>query len=343
MAEPSATAKAWALYDRIIERAAPGGTYSSPWNGKKRQKYEPDIPVLEDLLGAALAIVPDGKTQSGVAARALDVWIAYELRRAGFDPESVWPRATAPRVVPTPISDLLSALPARDSKPLRDRIEGSSPPSGIVGADANILGKNYVKQVDVVMSAWDTGPQVLISSKRMDSSFGKNAANRVEESYGDAKNLRGRHPLAALGFVFGIRSTVLETEPSTARWITDLLQKLGREDDAYDAVCMLMLDYGGEALNEDEEYVNPLAMSGAADVDEPVPDVPAEALDAQLATLPRVRILRDKVPVDLDPAMFLKTIVEHVLTIAPITLHTDARIRRGWPHVEPKKRTKRTE
>lgn len=338
MAEPSATAKAWALYDRIVERAAPDGVYSSPWDG---DQYEPEIHVLEDLLGAALAIVPDGKTQSGVAARALDVWIAYELRRAGFHPESVWPRATAPRVVPTPISDLLNALPARDSKSLRDRIEGSSPPPGIVGADANILGKNYVKQVDVVMSAWDTGPQVLISSKRMDSSFAKNAANRVEESYGDAKNLRGRHPLAALGFVFGIRSTVLETEPSTARWITDLLQKLGREDDAYDSVCMLMLDYGGEAPTEDDEYVDPLAVSGAADVDEPVPDVPADELDAQLATLPTVRVLRDKVPVDLDPATFMKTMVEHVLTIAPITLHTEARIRRGLPHVEPKKRAKR--
>ena len=30
----------------------------------------------------------------------------------------------------------------------------------------------------------------MVSTKRMDSSFGKNAANRVEESYGDAKNLR---------------------------------------------------------------------------------------------------------------------------------------------------------
>ena len=63
---------------------------------------------------------------------------------------------------------------------------------------ANLLGKNYVKQVDVVMSGWATGPELMVSTKRMDSSFGKNAANRVEESYGDAKNLRLRHPQAAL-------------------------------------------------------------------------------------------------------------------------------------------------
>ena len=37
------------------------------------------------------------------------------------------------------------------------------------------------------MSSWATGPELMVSTKRMDSSFGKNAANRVEESYGDAK------------------------------------------------------------------------------------------------------------------------------------------------------------
>jgi hypothetical protein len=70
---------------------------------------------------------------------------------------------------------------------------------GITLASANLLGKNYVKQVDVVMYSWQTGPELMISTKRMDSSFGKNAANRVEESYSDAKNLRLRHPLVAAG------------------------------------------------------------------------------------------------------------------------------------------------
>ena len=69
---------------------------------------------------------------------------------------------------------------------------------GGVGSSANVLGKNYVKQVDVVMSDWDTGPQLLISTKWMDSSFGKNAANRVEESCGDAKNFRHRYRRSAV-------------------------------------------------------------------------------------------------------------------------------------------------
>lgn len=67
--------------------------------------------------------------------------------------------------------------------------------SGITPSDARILGKAYAKQVDVVIAQWSRGPELLISTKRMDSSFGKNALNRIEESYGYAKNLRGRHPL----------------------------------------------------------------------------------------------------------------------------------------------------
>ena len=48
----------------------------------------------------------------------------------------------------------------------------------------------YEKPVDVVISRWDRGPEVLISTKAQLSSFGKNLPNRFEESYGDAGNLR---------------------------------------------------------------------------------------------------------------------------------------------------------
>ncbi|MDQ0614046.1 hypothetical protein QF046_001687 [Microbacterium sp. W4I4] len=337
MAEDSAKGKAWALFDTILDDAAPRGEHSNPWQD---DGYVPDMTTLERLLGAALQIVPDGKTQSGVAALALDVWVAYELRRAGFHPDAVWPRAQSPRVVPTSISTLLDALPIRESKPLRERLEGRNPPSGVVGASANVLGKNYIKQVDVVMSAWDTGPQILISTKRMDSSFGKNAANRVEESYGDAKNLRGRHPLAALGFVFGLRSTAFDTEPATARWIADLLEKLGREDDAYDGVCLLVLEYGGELTDTDDNDSPALPVSGPVDDDVAALDVSQIEVDSALATLPVVRVRRDLAPPALDPARFLNTMVEHVLDITPITLHREARIRAGRPFVESTPRSK---
>src|SRR5438045_1337417 len=87
----------------------------------------------------------------------------------------------------------------------------------------------------------------------MDSSYGKNAPNRVEESYGDAKNLRLRHPLAALGFVFGLRSDILDKEPATADWLFDLLIKLGREDDAYHATCLILMGYADEAALPDAQ------------------------------------------------------------------------------------------
>lgn len=144
------------------------------------------------------------------------------------------------------LANLLRALKGKERDQLAKRLANPTPMKGVVSASANVLGKNYLKQVDVIMSDWDTGPELLISTKRMDSSFGTNAANRVEESYGDAKNLRLRHPLAALGFVYGLRSTILTEEPKKARWLIDLLQKLGREDDAYHAVALIMIEYGAD-------------------------------------------------------------------------------------------------
>src|SRR5665647_187087 len=138
-----------------------------------------------------------------VTTYRLDVWLSYELRRAGFDPDAAWPRPTQPRILPMPISHLLRELPRKDRESLILRLSRSSAIPGVTSSSASILGKNYLKQVDVIMTDWQSGPELLISTKRMDSSYGKNAPNRIEESYGDAKNLRLRHPLAALGFVSG--------------------------------------------------------------------------------------------------------------------------------------------
>ena len=52
-----------------------------------------EIPLLEKLLTVA---VRDGSSaQSGSLAKALDMWVAEELRAAGFDAQSVWPRLAA--------------------------------------------------------------------------------------------------------------------------------------------------------------------------------------------------------------------------------------------------------
>ncbi len=348
---------AWAGFDRIVAEAAPHGEHTNPWRrtGEGALDYRPDYPTLCSLLGVPLAL--GAKTQSGVPALAIDVWLSYELRRAGFDADATWPRATMPRVLPAAVANLLAALPQKERSLVEARLRRKSVP-GVTASSANILGKNYTKQVDVVMSDWATGPELLISTKRMDSSYGKNAANRVEESYGDAKNLRLRHPLAALGFVFGLRSDILVKEPDTADWLIDLLGKLGREDDAYHATCLLMLDYddrlitGPDGLDEDEdpfieagpaveevhsaedaEHIGELTIPGieGGQVAGPAESVTPAALSAtawSTATLPTVTLRHDAVPPELDPARFLKSMVERILDTTPVNRHVHARRRR---------------
>jgi hypothetical protein len=285
--------------------------------------------TLALLLGVPLML--EATSQSGVPALALDVWTSYELRRAGFHADRVWPRATAPRVLPYDVSAFVDSLPGKLKADVQARLQkGQS--GGTTSASANLLGKNYVKQVDVVMSSWQTGPELLISTKRMDSSFGKNAANRVEESYGDAKNLSLRHPQAALGFLYGLRSTAFEDEPDTAAWLVDLLMKLGREPDAYDAVGLLVLEYGSNAdLDQsDPEEEAPLEIKPAVVVADSDIEVPA-ATEADLADVPPVRLRQDLVPESLAPAPFFETMVTTVLSNSPINLHREARKRLANP------------
>jgi hypothetical protein len=199
-------------------------------------------------------------------------------------------------------------------------------------ASAKILGKNYLKQVDVIITDWFTGPELLVSTKRMDSSYGKNAPNRVEESYGDAKNLRLRHPMAALGFVFGLRSDILQKEPRTADWLFDLLAKLGREDDAYHATCLILMEYSDALVMPDaglepepEGIPEPGEEPGEAEVPAPVD----ESIAQTVKSLPKVTILRGPTPEVLDPGRFLASMVLRVLDSTPINLHEEARHRRA--------------
>ncbi len=335
-AEESTKAKAWVLFDRIVDEAAPDGVHANPWiiDETERPTYMPDFETLKRLLGVPLLL--KAKTTTGVPALALDVWLSYELRRAGFNSDAVWPRAEAPRVLPGPIASLLAKLPKKDQEQLWARLRGKSIPQGAAANSANILGKNYLKQVDVVMSGWATGPELLISTKRMDSSFGKNAANRVEESYGDAKNLRLRHPLAALGFVYGLRSTIFEQEPDKAEWLIDLLQKLGREDDAYHAVALIIIDYSDDlAIDPDEDDPgdgdNSLVEAGLEPDfdagDSNVTEIDYEDVALNVSRLPSVNLLQDKVPADLQPGHFIELIVRRIIESTPVTMHREARAR----------------
>jgi hypothetical protein len=323
-AEPSTKATAWAIFDRIVADAAPAGVHTNPWlRTADALTFRPDFKVLRKLLGVPLYL--DAPSTTGVPALALDVWMSYELRRAGFEPDAVWPRPTDPRIMPGAIASLLEALPQRERQLIEARLGRSM--KGIVGSSASVLGKHYMKQVDVVMSDWDTGPELLISTKRMDSSFGKNAANRVEESYGDAKNLRLRHPLAALGFVYGLRSTILTSEPDKAEWLIDLLGKLGTEDDAYHATALVMIDYEAEGVESPEDEVDSVEKAESGLLFEIV-DVATAAVDEALAALPDIAIRHDVVPPQLQPARFLAIMANRVIDTAPVTRHREARRRR---------------
>lgn len=271
--------RAWELFDQLVEQ--PSG---SPWSGPpERRRYDPDVDRLERILGVPVTL--GASTQSGLPAKAVDVWLSYELRRAGFGTDEVWPRASAPRVLPREVGLVLQELPVALATLVRKRLS-SGRLRGVMSADASVLGKAYRKQVDVVVAQWARGPELLISTKRMDSSLANNAFNRIEESYGDAHNLRGRHPLAAIGYVLVLRSTAVEEAPAAAERLLDLVAKLAQEPEGYDASCVLIMEWGGST---------------------------------------RPRLLADRVAEMLQPGPFLERMIAAVLERTPIDVHVRPR------------------
>lgn len=318
---PTAKALAWPLFDVVVASAPMRDL--NPWEGGR---FVPDLETLRALLGVPLHL--DAPTRSGVPALALDVWVAYELRRAGFDPDAVWPRAEPPRVVARDVLEFVRGVtPAAVRNDLLSRLQKGSGPGNVAGASANILGKNYLKQVDVILSGWRTGPELLVSTKRMDSSFGKNAANRVEESYGDAKNLALRHPMAAMGFLYSMRSTAYTEERKQFDWIVDLLVKLGREEDAYDACCLVVPEWEGAGPADGGGDVEPPAPLEPNDVEVEDTGVepPVDDVETVISSLPTVRLRQDLVPDELSPATFFARLVNLVIDSTPVTMHERAR------------------
>lgn len=216
-----------------------------------------EIPLLEALLTRS---VRDGdSTQSGGLAKALDMWVAEELRAAGFDGQAVWPRLSKPRVLDPAVLRFIGSLDSRTAEACCAALPA------FAGSAANVLGSTYTKQIDVGLSSWMTGPEILISTKTMGSSFGKNLSNRFEEAYGDAKNLKGRHPMATLGFFFLVNAAIADEPRIFAKAVT-MLEKLRMESDAYDATCLLLVDWdasGNVAVSAQNERL-PESLSAPA-------------------------------------------------------------------------------
>jgi hypothetical protein len=274
----------FALFDAVVtSRPA-----TNPWvlgEGDQRQ-FEPDYEALGELI--RIPIAAGSGSESGRLAKGIDFWTASELRRAGFDPDEVWPRPTLPRVLPRDLALYMRGLPPAEraiakARVLRNKAVGPS--------DARVLGRAYVKQVDVLIAQWSRGPELLVSTKSMVSSFRKNLPNRFEESYGDAKNLRGRYPLASMGYLFLMRSTVAD-EAGTLDRVVDMLRKLREEPDVYDTTCLVVAEW------------------------------------ADTPPFDRVTIRNDLVPPDLQASSFLAGLIGAVLDRTPIDMHVAVREKR---------------
>jgi hypothetical protein len=274
----------FSAYDELLAAAET----SSPWTHVPGAPptYVPDYALLESML--TIPVANGDSTESGRFARGIDAWLAHELRRAGFERDEVWPRSERPRVLPRDISVMLDRLPNNLAAQVRDRI--AAMPS-VAPMDVRVLGRAYDKQVDVAIARWDRGPELLLSTKAMTSGFGKNLGNRFEEAYGDAGNLRSRYPLAAVGFFFVQRTTILATERGAFERTKDMIRKLRdlEHGNGYTATGLALVSW-----SDDEK---------------------------------RVRIELDEVPEDLGPAQFLSAMVGHVLEITPVVHHVEARSR----------------
>lgn len=233
------------------------GNMRSPWSD---QGYKANIELLRRLL--TLPIRKGDKQESGRTAKALDSWIAQELRRSGFVLNSVWPRLRRPRVLPEGLDVLEESLD--ELKEQLEKFDTENPRilartdlrkaikkvlDVRVGAhEAYILGDFYAKQIDVGMSSWRRGPELLISTKTMFSKYKNNLKTRHEEAVGEVSSLRRRHPMAAMGYVCLVHKGI-EDVPGARPLLVDILTRLRRPDEMFDATMLLVGDWNQEAQN----------------------------------------------------------------------------------------------
>lgn len=282
------------VYDSVLANAS----LTDPWTHgfNSTPSYAPAYHVFERLLTAGLRHA--GGSETGIFPKGIDLWLSYELRRAGFLDGETWPRRERPRVLARELAILLEKLPTRSPNHkglnLRDEVRRRiNEISAITPTEAVVLGRAYDKQVDVCIARWDRGPELLVSTKAQLSSFGKNLPNRFEEAVGDAANLTSRYPLAAVGYFFVQRATILTAEPETYERTKDMMRKLrsGVPGLGYTATGLCLVDWDDDMSADDRS----------------------------------VRVLLDPVPQDLRPDRFLTAMIEQVLTVTPIAHHVGVR------------------
>jgi hypothetical protein len=263
---------------------------TAPWVDGGRYRFDRDL--LLRLLQVQIKGGSAGVPASGGLAVAIDIWIATELRRAGIDPEIVWPRQAQPRMLPQSLAKAVKRFRYANDEKVRAAQEATiAKLSAEAGASSiNILGGFFVKEIDVVVAEFDRGLELAVSSKTMTKSFRKNITNRFEEASGDLLNIRRRYPLATFGYVYLITSNV-DDEPGALERIEDMLRKLksltpGDERGSYDATCLLVLDRD---------------------------------------SVGKPRLLEDEVPDDLSPDTFFEAMLHGLFSRSPVSEHQTAR------------------
>jgi hypothetical protein len=272
---------------------------NSPW---RNGRYAPDLDLLRELLSVPISVAE--KQESGRVAKAFDAWIAHELRRAGFARDGVWPRARRPRVLPDDLGGLEADLEALSAAFAEAEADGARvhPPAlrkairalenrPLGAPEAYILGDFYSKQIDVAISSWRRGPDVLISTKTMFSSYRKNLKNRHEEAVGEVMSLRARHPMAAMGYAYLVRGNVFAEDGAYAI-LCDILERLRRPGRAFDATMLLVADWDD---SDDSPHVT--------DIDQPTDE--------------------------LSAGRFFEDMIEAVCSRSPVKEHVEVRRRRS--------------
>jgi len=254
------------VLSKLDEVLAAADVTKKPW---EKDEFIPNMDLARRLLEIPIKAGGAEEQQTGRVAKSLDAWIAFELRRAGFPLSAVWPRSEEPRVLPADLDPVVDKIdlalerlaqfearlqkyeeearakglkkPAPKLHELRPAIRriGEALPGS---TNATILGRFYAKQVDVVVSSWQRGPDVIISGKTQLSSYLKNMNNRYEEAVGEGKNLRDRYPLASMGFAHLVRSDIFDEE-GAFEYLRNQLVRLRQPDGFFDATMLLVLDW----------------------------------------------------------------------------------------------------
>jgi hypothetical protein len=104
---------------------------------------------------------------------------------------------------------------------------------------------------------------------------------------------------------------------------------LGREDDAYDAVALVLPDLTKSqepADPEPEEEAGPIEAGAQEEV--ALVEVEAGEPTIDLDDIVPVSLYREAVPDELDPSRFFAVMIARILDNSPINFHTEARAKR---------------